>query len=83
MVTVSARMNLKEVPCIECALAGSRELCDFVTEGINQYVNVKALLMKEHGILTLGPDLKTAYYLADLVEDTAKVACLAASIKAR
>jgi len=80
LVTVSARMNLKEVPCIECALAGSSELCDFVTEGINKYVNVKALLMKEHGILVLGQDLKTAFYLSDLIEDTAKIAYFAMHI---
>jgi len=36
--------------------------------------------MKEHGILALGPDLKTAYYLADLVEDTAKIAFIEANI---
>ncbi|UCG07581.1 MAG: class II aldolase/adducin family protein [Desulfobacterales bacterium] len=36
--------------------------------------------MKEHGILTLGRDLKHAFYLADLVEDTAKIAYIAATI---
>jgi len=81
LVTVSARANLKEVPCVECALAGSKELCDFVSGGIKTYPMARALLMKEHGILTLGADLKTAYYLADLVEDTAKVAFIADHIK--
>ena len=33
--------------------------------------------MKEHGILAVAPDLKTAFYLADLVEDTAKIAFIA------
>ena len=37
--------------------------------------------MKEHGILTLGADLKTAFYLADLVEDTAKIAFIEGNIK--
>jgi ribulose-5-phosphate 4-epimerase/fuculose-1-phosphate aldolase len=31
------------------------------------------MLMKEHGILSMGHDM-TAYYLADLIEDTAKIA---------
>jgi len=77
LATTQARANLKEVPWIECALPGSKELCDFVREGIKQYPAAKALLMKEHGILTVGPDLRTAYYLADLVEDTAKIAFIA------
>jgi len=41
------------------------------------------LLMKEHGILALGPDLKTAYYIADLVEDTAKIAFLTENIRSK
>jgi ribulose-5-phosphate 4-epimerase/fuculose-1-phosphate aldolase len=36
--------------------------------------------MKEHGVLTLAADLKTAYYLTDLVEDTAKIAYIASHI---
>ncbi len=77
LVTVSSRVILTEVPSIECALPGSRELCDFVHGGVMKYPGVKAILMKEHGILALAPDLKAAYYIADLVEDTAKVAFIA------
>ena len=81
LVTVNSRVILKEVPCVDCALPGSKELCDFVRGGIQKYPQIKAMLMKEHGILTLGQDLKAAYYLADLVEDTAKVAFITSNIK--
>ncbi len=81
LVTISSRVILKEVPWVECALPGSKELCDFVSNGIKKYPGVKALLMKEHGILTMGSDIKTAYYLADLVEGTAKIAFIESSIK--
>jgi L-fuculose-phosphate aldolase len=81
LVTISSRVVLKEVPCIDCAVPGSKELCDYVRGGINKYPGAKALLMKEHGILALGPDLRTAYYVADLVEDTAKIAFIADHIK--
>jgi L-ribulose-5-phosphate 4-epimerase len=81
LVTINSRAILKEVPWVECALPGSQELCDFVHGGITRYPDAKALLMKEHGILALGPDIKTAYYLADLVEDTAKVAFITTNIK--
>jgi L-fuculose-phosphate aldolase len=80
LVTVSSRVVLKEVPWIECALPGSRELYDFVCEGIKKHSGVRAMLMKEHGVLALGPDLKTAFNLTDLVEDTAKIAYIASHI---
>ena len=81
LVTVSARANLKHVPTVECALPGSTELCDFVTDGLKSFAEARAILMKEHGILPLAIDLKTAYYLADLVEDTAKIAFIEENIK--
>jgi len=82
LVTVSARLNLKHVPCIECAIPGSRELRDLVSAGLSANPDARAILMKEHGILTLGKDLMEAFYLADLVEDTAKIAFIEANIKA-
>jgi len=81
LVTISSRAILKEVPWVECALPGSQDLCDFVPGGIMNYPGARAMLMKEHGILTVGPDLKTAYYLADLVEGTAKIAFIEGNIK--
>ncbi len=83
LVTVSSRVNLAEVPCIDCALPGSEELCDLVRKGIDCYPNSRTMLMKDHGILAIGADLKTAFYLADLVEDTANVAFLVHNLKAR
>ena len=80
LVTVSSRLNLKHVPCIECFLPGSPELRDCVIEGIKNNPGVNSLLMKEHGILSMGRDLRHAYYLADLAEDTAKIAYIAATI---
>jgi L-fuculose-phosphate aldolase len=80
LVTVSSRLNLKHVPCIACFLPGSPELRDCVIQGIENNPEVNSLLMKEHGILTLGRDLKHAFYLADLIEDTAKIAYIAATI---
>ena len=81
LITVNSREILKEVPWVDCALPGSQDLCDFVQRGIKNHSNIKAMLMKEHGILTLGADLKAAYYLADLVEDTAKIAFITDNIR--
>jgi len=81
LVTVSARANLKHVPAVECALPGSHELRELVCAGLQSHPEVRAILMKEHGILTLGVNLKMAYYLADLVEDTARVAFIEGNIR--
>lgn len=81
LVTISSRILLKEVPLIDCATPGSQELCDLVSGGIREFPESQAMLMKEHGILTVAPDLPTAYYLADLVEDTAKIAFIESCIR--
>lgn len=80
LATISARVVLKRVPWVECFAPGSPELAACVTEGVQKHPETKALLMKEHGILAMGADLKMAYYIADLVEDTAKIAFIAANI---
>ena len=78
--TVSARVNLKHVPCIDCFLPGSEELRNCVIEGVKNNPGINSLLMKEHGILTMGLTIKHAYYLADLLEDTAKIAYIESTI---
>ena len=80
LATVSARVVLKRVPCVECFPPGSPELRDCVSEGIKQNSDACCILMKEHGILAMGLDLRHAYYLADLTEDTARIAYIAATI---
>jgi ribulose-5-phosphate 4-epimerase/fuculose-1-phosphate aldolase len=81
MVTVSAQGVLKEVPRIRSAMSGSTELYEQVKAGLMKHPAAKVLLMEEHGILAVAPDLKTSYYLSDLTEDTAKIAFIASQIK--
>jgi len=81
MVTVSAQGVLREVPRVRSAMSGSTELYEQVKAGLTKYPAAKVLLMEEHGILAVAPDLKTSYYLADLTEDTAKIAFIASQIK--
>ena len=82
-VTVSARAKLQQVPNVGCAPPGSDELCELVAKGIESFPDAKAFLMKEHGILTLGEDLRTAYYLAELVEETAQIAFIEGGIRVK
>ena len=43
--------------------------------------SVKVALLKDHGAVVVGPNLREAYYLADLVEDTARIATLTGLVK--
>jgi L-ribulose-5-phosphate 4-epimerase len=74
LVTDGARLNLRHVPVVGHAPSGSRELHRIVEEGLRKYPDAKAILMERHGMFTMGPDLTAAFNLADLVEDTAKIA---------
>jgi L-ribulose-5-phosphate 4-epimerase len=80
LATISARVVLKHVPCIECFAPGSAELRKAVMGGIQENPEADCILMKEHGILAMGRDLRHAYYISDLTEDTAKIAYVAATI---
>lgn len=74
LVTDGARLNLKQVPVVGHAPSGSPELHRIVEEGLRKYPDAKAILMERHGMFTMGPNLTVAFNLADLVEDTAKIA---------
>ncbi len=76
LLTAPGMVNLVKVPLVEFALMGTKELYDYVSEAARQNMEVKALLLKGHGIIGMGPDIASAYYIADLVEDNAKVALL-------
>jgi len=76
LVTDGAMLNLKHVPVVGHAPSGSAELHRIVEEGLRAHPEAKAILMERHGMFSMGPNLTVAYNLADLVEDTAKIALL-------
>ena len=65
---------------MNCAPPGSIELASNVVEGFRD-PNVKAVLIREHGVVAVGEGLQSAFHVASLVEDTAKVAFLSSLIK--
>ncbi len=75
VVTVAAEAGLNKVGIVDFALPGSEELADMVVEAFMD-TSIKAAVLKKHGFVTLGQDIYKAYYLADDLEDNAKVACL-------
>ena len=75
MVTEAAKIVLVDVPLLSYAAAGSAELAERVTN-VFKDTKVKAVLMREHGVVSVGATLEDAYQTTALVEDTAKVAFL-------
>jgi L-fuculose-phosphate aldolase len=72
LVTNHAKGYLKKVPTIGIASSGSEKLAEYVIDEFKDPERV-AILMKEHGITTVGPSFQKAFYLAEMVEDTAQI----------
>lgn len=79
LVHAAARGHLRALDSVDLLPAGSRQLADAVLETLAGN-EVRGLLMREHGTVTVGSDLRTAYYRTEYLEDNAKVALLAAQI---
>jgi L-fuculose-phosphate aldolase len=73
LVSATAYKALKEVPGVGYAPPGSDELMDLVL-GAFSSKPIKALLLQNHGVVTVGRDVYEALYFAEVVEDTAKMA---------
>jgi L-fuculose-phosphate aldolase len=80
MATITAEIKLGPVPLVGRARPGSGELAKMVLEAYKDPA-VHVALLRDHGSIAVGGNLREAYYLADLVEDTARVAMLAGLIR--
>jgi L-fuculose-phosphate aldolase len=72
LITNHAKVYLKNVPTIGMAASGSEELGEKAVEPFEGSDTV-AVLMEEHGIITVGPEIRKAFFLAEMLEDTAKI----------
>jgi L-ribulose-5-phosphate 4-epimerase len=81
LVHTAARGQLKRIALVDLAPSGSEELARIIAAAFSDR-ELRVALMREHGIVAVGPDLRTAFYRADYLEDTAKVALLAAQVAA-
>lgn len=78
--TVTSKKVVGYVPWIESAPAGSDQLKEYVVEAFSKHPDSKGILMKEHGICTVGASLEAAFNIADLIEQTAKQAFIQVQI---
>jgi L-fuculose-phosphate aldolase len=79
VVHTAGRGHLRTLGSVGLLPAGSPELAAAVVEQFRD-PDLRAVLMREHGTITVGPDLRTAYYRTEYLEDNAKVALLAAQV---
>lgn len=66
-----------DVPTIKYVIPAGKELATEVSKTIKKY---NAVLMANHGLLTVGTNLKEAYYRTLLVEDSCKTVISAQSL---
>jgi L-fuculose-phosphate aldolase len=76
MVTATAAKGLGRVPCLGYAPPGSDQLAELVVNCFRDS-HLKAALLQNHGVITVGKNLREALYLAEVVEDTAKISIYA------
>ena len=81
LVHTAARGQLKRIALVDLAPSGSEELAAMIADAFADR-DLRVALMREHGVVAVGADLRTAFYRADYLEDTAKVALLAAQVGA-
>lgn len=67
-----------EVICAEYGVVGSKALADNIVEALG--TDRKAALLRNHGAVTVGKDLREAFILADFLEHGAYVAILAKTV---
>jgi len=63
-------IGLGKVPLVRYATPGTPELSAAIEPYVDHY---DALLLANHGVVTCGPDLLTAFYRMETVEHTAKI----------
>jgi len=68
-----------DVPFIDYVVPCSQELADAVVAAMGNE-DVSALLMQNHGLITVGHNLKEAYYRTEVVEDAARIFWVAATV---
>jgi len=77
VVTAAAEGGLSRIAVVGYAPPGSEELAGLVVDAFRDR-EVRAAVLVKHGFVTVGPDIHKAYYLADVLEDNARVASLLA-----
>jgi ribulose-5-phosphate 4-epimerase/fuculose-1-phosphate aldolase len=79
LVTDSAFLQ-PDIPIVPFAPSGTEALRKLLARAIDQFPECNTLLLEKHGVIALGPDIRSAYHQADLIEELAQIAFLAGKI---
>ena len=74
LVTITAEVRLGPTPVVAEAPSGSQRLADLVRDAVVRHPDALLILLERHGVLAIGKHLRDTVDVADLAEDTAKVA---------
>lgn len=78
MATGSAEMKLKRVPIVPYAWPGTGSLAQMTAEAVSGAGNdINCVVLQRHGIVAYEQSLEAAFNVAELTEDTARIATLA------
>ncbi|WP_052745680.1 class II aldolase/adducin family protein [Allosalinactinospora lopnorensis] len=80
LVHTAGRGHLRRVAAVDLFPAGSAELADAVVSAFSD-PEVHGAVLREHGTITVGPDIRAAHYRTEYLDDCARVALLAARIQ--
>lgn len=75
LLTLQSKSYLKKVEKVEKLLPGSKELADKIVDLFSD-TSLRAVIMEGHGYIVAGEEIKKTFYLAEILEDAAKVAYL-------
>src|SRR5208337_3290516 len=75
LLTVHARRILKSLPLVPAGPEGGPQLAGLLKE-MFAVPEVRGAVMSEHGIIAAGKDLKDAQNVAELIEESARIALL-------
>jgi arylformamidase len=76
LVTITAEVRLGPTPVVPEAPSGSQRLADLVRDTVLAWPDARLVLLERHGVLAIGETLRDTIDVADLGEDTARVAHL-------
>ncbi len=74
LVTITAEVRLGPTPVVPEAPSGSVRLANLVRDAVVACPEAKLILLERHGVLAIGANLCETIDVADLAEDTARVA---------
>jgi L-fuculose-phosphate aldolase len=68
------------MPHVTFSPSGSEDLAEKVTQAARENPGFRVILLEQHGFISVGADLNTAYNFADLTEEMAQIAYLSSTI---